>query len=95
MRSRPCGCTYCFGGTTYDNCVLDEVGIHASPVVCLLSTHRKAANDVEFAQAEVLCEELVLRIYAVAIVKGLGEIGRVGRRTGFAVAEHGDDDDVV
>ena len=36
-----------------------------------------------------------MRIYAVAIVKGLGEIGRVGRGTGFAVAEHGNDDDVV
>ena len=43
----------------------------------------------------MLCEQLVLRGNAVAVVEGLGEIGSVGRRTGFAVAEHGDDDDVV
>ena len=43
----------------------------------------------------MLCEELVLRVYAVAVVEGLGESGRVGRRTGLAVAEHGNGNDVV
>ena len=43
----------------------------------------------------MFCEELILRIYAVAVVKDLREIGRIGGRRGLAVAEHGDDDDVV
>lgn len=43
----------------------------------------------------MLCEELVLCVDAVAVVKGLGEIGRVGGRTGFTVAEHGDNDDMM
>ena len=40
-------------------------------------------------------EELVLRVYAVAVVERAGEIGCVGGRGGFAVAEHGYYDDVV
>ena len=36
-----------------------------------------------------------MRVYAVAVVKGLGKIGHIGGRTGFAVAEHGNNDDVV
>ena len=31
----------------------------------------------------------------VLVVEGLGELGCVGGGGGFAVAEHGDDDDVV
>lgn len=40
-------------------------------------------------------EELVLRVYAVAVIERGGEIGGVGGRRGFAVAEHGYYDDVV
>lgn len=82
-------------GAADHDCGFHEGGIHAGPIICLLAGHREADDGVEFADAEVFGEEFVLRAYAVAVVEGAGEVGGVGGRGGFAVAEHGDDDDVV
>ncbi len=82
-------------GAADDDYVLHEGRIHAGPIVGLLAGHGEADDGVEFRDAEVGGEELVLGADAVAVVEGFGEAGRVGGGGGFAVAEHGDDDDVV
>lgn len=68
---------------------------HARPVIRLLGAHRKPKHRVQALDAQMLRQQLVLRAHAVAVVEVGGEVGRVGGAGGFAVAEHGDHDDVV
>ncbi len=83
------------GGTAGGDNVVDEGGVHAGPVVSLLTAHGEALDDVQGVDPEVFRQELVLCAHAVAVVELFGEVGRIRWGGGFAIAEHGDDDDMV
>lgn len=83
------------GGAADGDDAGDKSGEHAGPVVGLLGAHGKPNDGVEVGDVQVVGQEVVLGADAVAVVEGEGEGRGGGGAGGFAVAEHGDDDDVV
>ena len=83
------------GGAADRDDIVCERWVHAGPVISLLGAHREPNHSVQVVDAQTSGQEVTLSAHAVAVVEIRGEVLGVRRRGGFAVAEHGDDDDVV